>query len=278
MVGFETAVDACPSGNHDLISDNEMVCQPCLSTDHDVMPHASTAGDPDLCDEDGMGSDRHVMGDLDEIVDFAALLDDSLAKCGSIDCDIRPKLDIILDRDSAELGNFVMPSLVLYIAESVAPDHRATVNDDPCADGTAFSHNDIRIQQRIVSDVRIAANEHTGIECHPCANRDPISQSDSRPDRDIRSDLGIMATDHGCVDSAGRGDGAKEGAGDLRKGQCGIRDDDVGIGDFRQTSVSKEYSCAGGPACFEYPISGDEGQIVRACLFKASQVCNRNVW
>ena len=101
-----------------------------------------------------MGSDRDVMGDLDEIIDFAALFDDSLAKCGSIDCDIRPELDIVLDRDSAKLWNFVMPSLVLYIAESVAPDHCATVNDDPCADGTAFSHNDIRIQQCVVSDRR----------------------------------------------------------------------------------------------------------------------------
>ena len=87
-----------------------------------------------------------------------------------------------------------------------------------------------------------------------------------------------MATDHGCVDSAGRGDGAKEGAGGLRKGQCGIRDDDVGISDLRQTPVSKECSCAGGSSCFEYPISGDKGQIVRACLFKAGEVRDGSMW
>ena len=129
-----------------------------------------------------MGSDRHVMGDLDQIVDLGALLDDCLAECGSIDRDIRPELDVILDRDSAELGNFVMPSLVLHIAESVASDHRAAVNDHPRSDRTAFPDDDIGIQQRIVSDRRIVADKHTGIECHSRANRDPVSQCDSRPD------------------------------------------------------------------------------------------------
>jgi hypothetical protein len=65
LVGFETAVDSCAGGNHDLISDDDVICQPCLSTDHDVMSHERAAGDSDLCHEDGMGADRHVMGDLD---------------------------------------------------------------------------------------------------------------------------------------------------------------------------------------------------------------------
>ena len=76
------------------------------------MPHSSTTGDSDLCNKDGVGSDRDVMGDLDKIVDFAALFDDSLAECGSVDCDVSPKLDIVLNRDSAELRNFVVLGLV----------------------------------------------------------------------------------------------------------------------------------------------------------------------
>lgn len=121
-----------------------------------------------------MGTDRHVMGDLDQIVDLGALLDDRLADGGSVDCDIRPKLNVILDRNSAELGNFIMLSLILHIAESVAPDHRAAVNDHPRSDRTAFPDDDVGIQQRIVPDRRIVADKNTGIECHSCANRDPI--------------------------------------------------------------------------------------------------------
>ncbi len=69
-------------------------------------------------------------------------------------------------------------------------------------------------------------------------------------------------------------DRAKEGLGGLRKGQCGIGDDDVGIGDFSKAPVCEEYSGSGGPACLEHPIPCDEGQIVRACLFKTGQACD----
>ena len=124
-----------------------------------------------------MGADRHVMGDLDQIVDLGTLHDDCcLAKyCGPIDRDICAEFGVILDRDSAELGNLVMPSLVLHIAESVASDHRATVNDHSRSDRTAFPDDDVRIQERIVPDRCIVADKDTGIECHSRANPNPVS-------------------------------------------------------------------------------------------------------
>src|SRR5262245_2810742 len=128
-----------------------------------------------------MGSDRHVVSDLNQIVDLGALLDDCFAQCGSINRDVRTKLDVVLDRDSAKLWNFVVPPLILYIAETVASDHRAAVNNHPCSDCAAFPDDDIRIEERIVTNGRIAADEHTGIECYPRPNRHPIPQSDSRP-------------------------------------------------------------------------------------------------
>jgi hypothetical protein len=44
------------------------------------------------------------------------------------------------------------------------------------------------------------------------------------------------------------------------------------IGNLCKTPMGKEYSGKGGVACLEHPIPCDEGQIVRACLFKASQI------
>jgi hypothetical protein len=64
----------------------------------------------------------------------------------------------------------------------------------------------------------------------------------------------------------------------LRKGQCGIGDDDVGIGDLSKTPVGEECSGSGGSARLEHPIPCDEGQIVRACLFKAGQVRDGSLW
>ena len=278
LVGFEAAVHSRTSGDHHLISDDDVVCKACLSTDHDVMPYASTAGNPDLCHQDRMGTDRHVMGDLDQIVDLGALLDDRLTKCGSINRDIRPDLDVILDRDSPKLGNFVMLSLVLHIAESVASNHRAAVNDHPRANRAAFPDHNVGIEQRIISDRCIVADKHTWIEYYSRTNRDPVSQGDSRPDRDILSDVRVNASDDGRGNTARRGDRAKKGLGNLRKGQCGISDDDVRSDDFSKPSVGKERSGCGGSTGLEHPISCDEGQIIRACLFKTCQMCNGRAW
>ena len=48
LIWFEVAVHASASGDHDLIADDDVISHPCLSTDHDVVPHMSTACDPDL--------------------------------------------------------------------------------------------------------------------------------------------------------------------------------------------------------------------------------------
>ena len=138
--------------------------------------------------------------------------------------------------------------------------------------------DDVGIQQRIVPDRRIIADKHTGIERHPRANGDPVSEGDAGPDRDIGTDLSVNATSDRCGNSSRRGDGAKEGLGDLRKGECGIGNYDMGIGDLSKTPVGEECSGSGGPARLEHPIPCDEGQIVRACLFKARQACDRDLW
>src|SRR6185436_9632287 len=88
----------------------------------------------------------------------------------------------------------------------------------------------------------------------------------------IGADLSVKATDDGCGNTAGRGDGAKEGLGNLRKGQRGIRHDDMRRGDFGEPSVGKEGSRCGGPTHLEHPIPCEEGQIGWACLFKTGQI------
>ena len=46
--GGNNAGYARASGDHDLIADDDVICHSCLSADHDMVSHTSTAGDPDL--------------------------------------------------------------------------------------------------------------------------------------------------------------------------------------------------------------------------------------
>src|ERR1043165_629558 len=135
---IDAAIGSSTRGNHALISDADWSHQTRLSPNHDVMSYPSTTGDPNLCDQNRMGSDRHVMSDLNQVVDFCSLSNDRLSKCSSIDRDICSQLDIVFDRDSAKLGDFVMPPLVLDIAESVASDNRPAVNDHSRSDCTTL--------------------------------------------------------------------------------------------------------------------------------------------
>ena len=129
-----------------------------------------------------MGADRHVMGDLDQVIDLSALLDHRLADGGSINRNIGAEFDVILNRDPAELRNLIVPSLILHIAESVASDDRTAVNDDPRADGAAFPDDDVGIEQRIVPDGGIVPDKDPGVELHSRPDRYTVSEGDSRPD------------------------------------------------------------------------------------------------
>src|SRR4026208_1870637 len=122
-----------------------------------------------------MASDRHVMGNLDQIIDLGALFDDCAAKCGSIDRDVRSESNTALDRDSAKLGNLVMLPLVRPIAEPVASNYGAAMDNHPRSNCAPFPDDDIRIEKRIVPNRCIATKKDTGIERASRANRHPIS-------------------------------------------------------------------------------------------------------
>jgi len=139
-----------------------VICQPCLSTDHDVIPTRVLPAIPTCATRIEWAPIVTLWAIWTRLSTLTPWFDDRLAECGSIDRDIRPELDVIFDRDSAELGNLVMSSLVLHIAESVASDHRATVNDHSALRSYSLPDDDVRIQERIVPDRCIVADKDTG--------------------------------------------------------------------------------------------------------------------
>ena len=84
-------------------------------------------------------------------------------------------------------------------------------------------------------------------------------------------EIGGVATDNRDWEAEGKLDQVKgkvkEGLGNLRKGQSGIRHDDVRGGDFGEPSVGKEGSRCGGSTHLEHPITCEECQIAWARLF-----------
>ena len=56
-------------------------------------------------DDDGVGADGDVVGDLDEVVDLHALADVGPAEAAAIDRGVGADLDVVVDLDVAGVGD-----------------------------------------------------------------------------------------------------------------------------------------------------------------------------
>ena len=125
--------------------------------------------------------EHHVVRDLDEIVDLAALADDRIAQCAAVDGAIGPDLHVVLDDHTADLWHLAVAVGAHDIAESVLPDGAAGVNDHPIADqGMHDCH--------IGPDRAVAPDAHVRPD------------GGTRADHCSRPDLGARTDDHTGID------------------------------------------------------------------------------
>ena len=102
---------------------------------------------------------RHAVRHLDEVVDLGAGADPRLAHRRTIDRRVRADLDVVFDRDAADLRNLVVRAVgAPREAEAVAADDRAVLDDHAVADADALAHRDARVQDAVVADHGLAAD------------------------------------------------------------------------------------------------------------------------
>ena len=133
-------------GDHRLSPHSNVVGDPRLASDHDMMAGRTAACDAHLGHDDIVFADLHVVRDLDEVIHFRPSPDNRSAEGGTVNRDVRSQLDIIFDDHRPDLGDLMMAALMLEKAEAVAADHRPRMDDDPVADHHAFSNRHVRIQ------------------------------------------------------------------------------------------------------------------------------------
>src|ERR1700687_5965245 len=79
------------------IADVKMVVDPHLGSQRHIVADGQTAGQPDLGRQQTMPPDRHIVTDLDLIVDFGALADHGVAQAAAVDGRSRADLAVVLD-------------------------------------------------------------------------------------------------------------------------------------------------------------------------------------
>src|SRR5574340_1086952 len=136
-----------------------MIGQTCLTADHHVASQGRTPCDADLRHENSVFTHHHVVCDLHQVVDLGSSFDHGVSEGGTIDGHVGAQFHIVLDDHAAELGNFLVPSLVLNVVEAVAADDRSAVDDHAGSEAAAFAHHHIRVEQGIVADHRVVAED-----------------------------------------------------------------------------------------------------------------------
>src|SRR5262249_57795692 len=102
---------------------------------HHAASNPARARDARLGDDDGVRSDHGIMANLYEVVDLRPLADDGLAERGSIDRDVGPDLDVVLDHDPTDLRDLSVRAPVEHVSEPVPAENTPRVDDHPAPEG-----------------------------------------------------------------------------------------------------------------------------------------------
>ena len=145
------------------------------------------------------------MADLDQVVEFDALMNHGRTHRSAIDTSIGSDLDIVLDPHVADLRNFV--EFALFVrgeTETVGADHRSGVDRHIVADNAGFVNPDARIQRHVVAEPHPVAEIYlriyfailTGLyalfDHRIGADVSPLSDRGGRIDRRQRTDARLL--------------------------------------------------------------------------------------
>src|SRR5712692_4892271 len=92
------------------------------AADHTALADDCAAGDTDACGDGGMFTDLHVMRDLDQVVQFHAIVDNVIDQCASLDGRSCPNLDALDNTSAPELRRRYPRGAVIGLARAVAAD------------------------------------------------------------------------------------------------------------------------------------------------------------
>src|SRR5262245_44788525 len=132
-----------------------------LAAHHDKVAQFGGPGNAGLADNHAMPADHHVVPDLHEIINFAALADDGVLERPAIDAAIGADFHVIVQNDAADLGDLEVALRPHGKAKAVLADAHARVQNDAVADD-GVRHADPRSDVAALADHDAVADEGTG--------------------------------------------------------------------------------------------------------------------
>ena len=254
-----------------------MVDHAGLPSDHDPFADRRTPRDADLGHDDAVFSHGHVVGDLDQVVDFGALPDVGGSERGPVDGDVGADFDVIFYDDDSPLRNLAMAAFVLNVPESITPDDRSGVDNDPSADPASVQNTRVRIQHGVVTDRDLVSQKDSRIDRGPIsdgramADRDEWSNGHVPPQAYVRAFCDVLC------DPRGRGC-VREKSGDYPdKIKLRLRGDELGAVQIRKILRDDESRGLRSYGFVHRAMIGQERQVARRCLLETVDARNTKI-
>src|SRR5690606_10692138 len=102
-----------------------MIGKSHTSAQHCLVTNNATARDAAMRGNDTKTADPHVVRNLDKIIDLGTFTDNGVIQRTAIHRCIGANLDIVLNNDPAELGNFFQTRRAWNVAEPILPNPNA---------------------------------------------------------------------------------------------------------------------------------------------------------
>lgn len=168
-----------------------------LPGQRDVISKLRAARNAHLGDEYAMLPDRHVVSDLDEIIDLRSLLNPCSSEPSAVDCDVRSDLHIVVYLNDSHLRDLHVAAIHEFESETVAPKNCSRVDDHPGTDLAPGVHRDARVEMRRLADVRLMPDVGVRADYRPRPNHCPRFHDRIRLNRRAFADADPSADDSG---------------------------------------------------------------------------------
>ncbi len=184
-----------------------------------------------------MLADPHVVRNLDQVVEDAAVADHRVLERAAIDRAVRADLDVVADDDPAELRNLDPAALVRREAEAVGTDDGAGMDQRAFADRAVLVDADVGHQPGIGADAAAPPDHDTRAEHHPLADHRARFDHAAGGDAGPVADPDIVGDARGRIDARGRRIGAQPFGGDpLGEPRIG----GIGVGDHQRGAAGRQ--------------------------------------
>src|SRR5262245_43449364 len=187
---------------HRACSDGQMVGHASLATHDDTVLDRAAARDADLGGQEAVTPDRHVVSDLDKIVDLGSLPDYGVPDGAAVDRGIGADLDVVLDDHTPDLRDLVGSARPAHKPEAVLSDGAAGVDDDAVADQRMHDRGPR-------PDRAIAPDAYMGADRGPRADHGAAADLCAWPDHGSRVDRHAVFQARQRMDICGRCDAAR---------------------------------------------------------------------